>query len=488
MSARPTDAAPRVLLADDDADVLKALQLLLKASGIQSQAVRSAAAALGALREGEYDALLADMNFARDTSSGAEGLELIEQALELAPHVPVIALTAFGSVELAVEAMRRGARDFVQKPWENERLVNVVRTQVELARALREGRRLAAENRLLREGGPPGEIVAESRAMRAVLELVERLGPSEASVLITGENGVGKGLVARALHAGSERAEHALITVNVGGLAESLFDRLFGHVRGACRRRLRPRRALQLASGGTLFLDGQTQLIAALQSELPRARFWRVRARRLVAHRAPAALPPPTPTCAPRSGHRLRRDLFFPPGGQAPACRRCGPADLPVLRAHASSAARRYREELGPSSHGESALRCRPSVRDRPRQSSAASLFRGEARGREDPGLVSERAAAQSRRADAARPGPESMLIDGGRSDATGISQARGTRYAEKNGAGASVPELKPRGAETSLRDPAISRLRRFFSACASIAASWAPSSGAPPALVWRSR
>src|SRR5262245_7270959 len=234
MSVRTHEVAPRVLLADDHGDVLKALQLLLKAHGFRTQAVSSAAAVLGALRESEYDALLMDMNFTRDTSSGGEGLDLIGQVAALAPGLPVVALTAFGSVELAVEAMRRGARDFVQKPWENERLVNVVRTQVELARALREGRRLEAENRMLRADGAPPELVAVSRAMRAVVELIERVGPSDASVLVSGENGAGKGLVARALHAASERARAALVTVNVGGLAESLFEsELFGHMRGA---------------------------------------------------------------------------------------------------------------------------------------------------------------------------------------------------------------------------------------------------------------
>src|SRR5262245_3159629 len=199
MSVRTHEVAPRVLLADDHGDVLKALQLLLKAHGFRTHAVTSSAAAVQALREGEYDALIADMNFTRDTSSGGEGLDLIQEVNGLVPGLPVIALTAFGSVELAVQAMRRGARDFLQKPWENERLINVVRTQVELARALKEGRRLEAENRMLRADGAAPEIVAVSRAMRGVVELVERVGPSDASVLVCGENGVGKGMVARAL-------------------------------------------------------------------------------------------------------------------------------------------------------------------------------------------------------------------------------------------------------------------------------------------------
>ena len=138
---------PRVLIADDQPDVLEALRLLLKGEGFKIESANSPAAILEAIDADEYDAVLMDLNYARDTTSGQEGLDLLSQLRSHDPTLPIVVMTAWGSVEVAVEAMRRGARDFVQKPWENERLVNVVRTQVELARALKESRRLEAENR-----------------------------------------------------------------------------------------------------------------------------------------------------------------------------------------------------------------------------------------------------------------------------------------------------------------------------------------------------
>ena len=405
MRARSQEVAPRVLLADDHGDVLKALQLLLKSHGFQTHSVSSSSAVLAALREGEYDALLADMNFSRDTSSGGEGLELIARVKAQAPHLPVIALTAFGSVELAVEAMRRGARDFVQKPWENERLINVVRTQVELARALREGRRLEAENRVLRAEDAPPEIVAVSPAMRAVVELVERVGPSEASVLVTGENGVGKGLVARALHSASERSERPLITVNVGGLAESLFEsELFGHVRGAFTDASSDRVGrFELAGGGTLFLDEVGNLSQALQWKLLRVletgEFERVGSSRTL--RADARVL--SATNADLRGEveagRFRRDLYFRLNAieiHVPPLRERR-EDLPVLaQAFLRRHARRYRKELdGFEPAAEAALRAHSwpgNVRELDHAVERGVLLARRRKLRaEDLGLVAER-------------------------------------------------------------------------------------------------
>jgi len=170
--------------------------------------------------------------------------------------LPLVVMTAWSSVELAVEAMRRGARDFVEKPWDNERLIAVVRTQVELGQALRRGQRLEAENRILRDDGGV-QMIAESRAMRPVLQMIERVGPSDANVLVTGENGTGKGLVARALRGVSGRAAKPMVTVNVGGLSDGVFEsELFGHVRGAFTDAKADRVGrFELADGGTLFLD-----------------------------------------------------------------------------------------------------------------------------------------------------------------------------------------------------------------------------------------
>jgi DNA-binding NtrC family response regulator len=180
-------------------------------------------------------------------------------------------MTAWGSVELAVEAMRRGARDFIQKPWDNARLLAIVRTQIELSQALRKGQRLEAENSLLRGEGMP-QIVAESPAMQPVLQVVARVGPSDANVLILGENGTGKGVVARALHAVSSRASRPMVIVNSGGVSEGVFEsELFGHVRGAFTDAKADRVGrFELADQGTLFLDEIANVPLSQQAKLLR--------------------------------------------------------------------------------------------------------------------------------------------------------------------------------------------------------------------------
>ncbi|MCB1055161.1 MAG: sigma-54-dependent Fis family transcriptional regulator, partial [Acidobacteria bacterium] len=221
---------PRVLVADDQRDVLEALRLLLRSEDFEVRVVGSPAEVLSALAEDDFDVLLMDLNYARDTTSGREGLELLERVRSADSALPVVVMTAWGSVEVAVEAMRLGARDFVEKPWDNARLVSILRNQVELGQALRRGRRLEAENRLLRGEAAP-TLIGRSPAMEPVLELIEQVGPSDANVLVTGENGTGKGVVARALHALSARAQKPLISVNAGGLSPGLFEsELFGHV------------------------------------------------------------------------------------------------------------------------------------------------------------------------------------------------------------------------------------------------------------------
>ena len=212
---------PTILIADDQADVLEALRFLIKGEGYQSEAVTSPAAALNAIESRDFDAVLMDLNYTRDTTSGAEGLDLLNRIQTLDGNLPVIVMTAWGSVELAVEAMRRGARDFIQKPWDNARLSAILKTQIELGRALRKGQRLEEENRTLRAERFP-QLIAQSAAMRPVLDVISRVGPSDANVLITGENGTGKGLVAQTLHSVSLRSTRPLVTVNTGGLAEGV--------------------------------------------------------------------------------------------------------------------------------------------------------------------------------------------------------------------------------------------------------------------------
>ncbi len=263
--------APRVLVADDQADVREALRLALKSEGFVVETVGSPGAVLSALGSREFDAILIDLNYARDTTSGEEGLDLLSRIQSLDSSLPVVVLTAWGTVGLAVEAMRRGARDFLQKPWDNARLVASVRTHVELARALRRSLRLEAENRLLEAHGRP-TLIAESPAMRPVMDLVARVAASDANVLITGEHGTGKDVVARTLHALSHRAARTLVTVNIGGLAENLFEsELFGHVKGAYTDARSDRVGrFELADQGTLFLDEIANLPANLQAKLLR--------------------------------------------------------------------------------------------------------------------------------------------------------------------------------------------------------------------------
>ena len=269
--ARASSAPCRLLVADDQPDVLEALRLLLKGEGYQIDTAASPAGVVAALEDKEFDVLLMDLNYARDTTSGQEGLDLLHTVRTMDPTLPVVVMTAWGSVDVAVEAMRRGARDFVQKPWDNARLLAIVRTQVELSRALRRGQRLEAENLMLRGDGQP-HLIADAPAMQPVLQMIARVGPSDANILITGENGTGKGLVAQALHAVSARAARPLVTVNAGGVSEGVFEsELFGHVRGAFTDAKADRVGrFEMAEGGTLFLDEIANVPLSQQNKLLR--------------------------------------------------------------------------------------------------------------------------------------------------------------------------------------------------------------------------
>ncbi len=268
---------PKILIADDQSDVLAALRLLLKGEGFQTETASSPAGVLKAVSAHELDVVLIDLNYARDTTSGSEGLDLLTGIQAVNPSLPVVVMTAWGSVNLAVEAMRRGARDFIQKPWDNARLLAVLRTQVELAEALRRGQDLEAENIALRDTAADSSsklpsVVAESPAMKGILKLIERIGPADANVLITGENGTGKEVVARSLHAASSRSSKPLISLNAGALAEGVFEsELFGHVRGAFTdARVDRVGRFELADRGTLFLDEIANVPLNLQPKLLR--------------------------------------------------------------------------------------------------------------------------------------------------------------------------------------------------------------------------
>ena len=247
---------PRILAADDQQHVLEAIELLLRPQGYDVETARSPVLVREALATGSYDALLIDLNYTRDTTSGREGLDLLSEIVALDHTTPVIVMTAWANIDLAVEAMRRGARDFIQKPWENERLLAILRTQVELHRALREAERLTAQNRLLQAEGRP-QLIATSPAMQPLLGAMTRVGPSDANVLITGEHGTGKEVVAQTLHALSARASRPMIAVNTGAVPEGLFEsELFGHVKGAFTDARTDRIGrFELADSGTIFLD-----------------------------------------------------------------------------------------------------------------------------------------------------------------------------------------------------------------------------------------
>ena len=312
----PDSSTLRILVADDQTDVLEALRLLLKTEGYQIETVKSPAAVIKAIEARDFSLVLMDLNYTRDTTSGQEGLDLLNKIQTVDASLPVVVMTAWASVDVAVEAMRRGAKDFITKPWDNPRLIAIVRNQMELGHAVRAYRRLEQENQLLRgKGGPT--LIAQSAAMRPVLEVLARVGPSDANILITGENGTGKGVIAQALHAVSVRAAQPFISVNMGGLPEGVFEsELFGHVRGAFTDAKSDRAGrFELADSGTLFMDEICNIPLSQQAKILRtletgeyervgsSRTYRVNVRLISATNADVA--------AEVAAGKFRQDLLF---------------------------------------------------------------------------------------------------------------------------------------------------------------------------------
>jgi len=261
----------RILIADDQPDVLEALRILMKAEGFEAVAVSSPSEVLTAVDGGGFDLALIDLNYTRDTTSGMEGLDLLSSLRDSDPTLPVVVMTAWGSVGGAVEAIRRGARDYIEKPWDNERLLTTLKTQVELGRALRRSQLSVDDTPRPGADGAPA-LIATSKAMQPVLDVIDRVGPSDANVLIVGEHGTGKEVVASWLHAVSHRAKKPLVAVNAGGFSEGVFEsEFFGHVKGAFTDAKSDRvGCFEQADGGTLFLDEIANVPIQQQAKLLR--------------------------------------------------------------------------------------------------------------------------------------------------------------------------------------------------------------------------
>jgi DNA-binding NtrC family response regulator len=261
-----------ILVVDDDDDILTAARLLLRRRFAEVVTCRRPERIPDLMERQAFDVVLLDMNFGPGESSGKQGLEWLERVLDIDPDAVVIMITAHGSVDTAVDAMKRGATDFVTKPWQNEKVVATVSTGVELRRSRSETETLKRANEALREasGAISPDIISESAAMQEVFSIVERAAPTDANVLILGENGTGKELVARRLHAMSSRARQVFLAVDMGAISESLFEsELFGHRKGAFTGANEDRLGrFQAADGGTLFLDEIGNLPLHLQAKL----------------------------------------------------------------------------------------------------------------------------------------------------------------------------------------------------------------------------
>lgn len=252
-----------ILIVDDDRAVCASLKMLLTTSGFECTAVTEPAEAIAIVRSGKPDAVLLDMNFSRFTT-GDEGLTLLKQMKILAPEMPVILMTAWGSIELAVEGIKSGAFDFITKPWDNRRIIQTVATALELTDKNKANNLNSSFDRC--------GIIGDDPVLTNILDTVARIAPTNASVLITGESGTGKELIAEAIHRNSPRRDKPFIKVNLGGMSQSLFEsEMFGHVKGAFTDAVSDRVGrFEAANGGTIFLDEIGELDLSCQVKLLR--------------------------------------------------------------------------------------------------------------------------------------------------------------------------------------------------------------------------
>ena len=267
-----TQEGGKILMIDDDEDVLLAAKMLLKKQSHHVIIEKNPNKIPFLLNNDTYDVILLDMNFSKDITSGKEGFHWLEQILERDPNAVVILITAFGDVEMAVKALKQGATDFILKPWQNEKLVATISTAIRLKKSYNQVDKLKKAKEMLEEqiSKPFGEIIGQSPAIREVFAMINKVAKTDANVLILGENGTGKELIARAIHQRSLRKDNSFVSVDMGAITETLFEsELFGHKKGAFTdaREDRPGR-FELASGGTLFLDEIGNLSMSLQSKL----------------------------------------------------------------------------------------------------------------------------------------------------------------------------------------------------------------------------
>lgn len=260
-----------ILIADDKRDVIMALEALLRSRGFTTSSAQTPADVIRLVQYKSFDAVLLDLNYSRDTTSGQEGLSLLSEIQNMAPHLPVVVMTAFANMEIALDAMRKGARDFIEKPWDNERLLAILQNQIALGQALDQVDNLKTENRRL-SGADKIDFVATSKTMQPVLDLIARIAKTDTNVMITGEHGTGKGVIARLIHTQSDFSSNTMVSVNIGAIPDNLFEsELFGHVKGAFTDAKSNRDGrFKLANNGTIFLDEIGNLSMGMQAKLLR--------------------------------------------------------------------------------------------------------------------------------------------------------------------------------------------------------------------------
>lgn len=264
-----------ILVVDDDINIVASVQFILADEGFDVTCVTTPEAALAKIDSMHFDCVLMDMNFQQDTTSGVEGIALVEHIKHLDEQLPIIVMTGWATIDIAVEAMRAGAKDFIQKPWSNERLIAALNTQLALSFSTRQVGRLSQQNKLLIGAEHPASrrgIIAQSDNMLQLLSTLEELAKSDMSILLTGDNGTGKSMLAAYVHQMSPRAKHSFVPVNMGAVPESLFEsEMFGHVKGAFTDAKETRIGrFEMAENGTLFLDELANIPLAQQAKLLR--------------------------------------------------------------------------------------------------------------------------------------------------------------------------------------------------------------------------